>query len=398
MGNQLIFIDPAEVGHGKTSPKMWRDPGMHILICGSSGSGKTSTLHKCTYNLWKEGETIIWRDDANLEFFSFANIVPIRLYLPEGCDLKYNVERFPPEKIEKVHYNYRKIQNLFPTLKRDKLNVILFDLFSMNYELTVHFWTKFFYELYRYKRMRVGQPWSLVIDELNDLAPGARRGVVQESLKLSNMIFSAMKKFRKMKIRLVGTTHNYNDIHAPLRGQFNYYIIKRLRRDHVPERFFNYATQIESMGPDQCIIVDRKGNFQWIRKWTEYSRWHRDPSKWIRLKPVQPYVKWEGEIDTTEEERPGKRGAREWRERTILMLKVLKDAGYDLDRNTVANLFSVSQNYAGAMLTEANKIPTAYWEAKVRGAPEEIARAEADSEIREAERTAGVVTQPPATP
>jgi hypothetical protein len=80
------------------------------------------------------------------------------------------------------------------------------------------------------------------------------------------------------------------------------------------------------------------------------------------------------------------------------MLKVLKDAGYDLDRATVANLFTISQNYAGAMLTEANKIPTAYWEAKVRGAPEEIARAEADREIREAERAAGVVSQPPATP
>ena len=361
MGGKALFIDPNESStvSGRT-PAMYRDPGQHIEILGASGSGKTSTLLKVTYNLWKVGETVIWRDDQNLEFLSFLNKAPIRLWQPNGCDL---LLRHP--SIEKQWYDWQSPMEMMPRFTGDRLNVILFDLFTLDHALTVEFWTDFFECLYQYKRMRIDEAWSLVIDEFNDLAPGKNRGRIRGQSKLSNAIFSSMKKFRKMWVRLVASTHNWNDIHAPIRGQFMYYIYKATRRENVPERFLFYATNIENMEQNQCIIVDRRGRHQFVGDWNEQSRSHLNPAEWITLKPARTRVPWTGEVRKPTKEESGRR-ADLWKTRAILGLRVIKDLfseiGRDFGYREIAALFdlSISPSHTYDQLSET--IPPEAWQ------------------------------------
>ena len=166
LGKELLFIDPKLLTE---SGSMYEENGAHILIAGATGSGKTATLLRVTYNLWKAGKTIIWRDDANLEFLSMAKHVRMKLFIPDGCDL-----HIKHPNVEKVFYDWKNLPALFPRFSGDRINVLLFDLYTIDHEVTVKFWTRFFDEIYRFKRVRIEDPWALVVDELNDLAPGSR--------------------------------------------------------------------------------------------------------------------------------------------------------------------------------------------------------------------------------
>jgi len=335
LGKELLFIDPREI----TQKRMYTEPGGHILIVGATGSGKTSTLFKVMYNLWKAGETIIFRDDANLEFLALVKLLPFKLFIPVDCVL-----HFDHKNITKVYYDPEKLENLFPQFESDKINVLLFDLFTTSHAVTVKFWTKFFY--------------------------GSRRGVIQGQIKLSSNIYASMKKFRKMRIRLVGSTHNFNDIHAPLRGQFSYYIFKAMRREHVPERFWSYAHKIENMKTNECIIVDRRGFHQFITRWSEKSRWHIDPKKWVKLKPQTINVPWDGEIiaKTTS---PGRR-AQQWKTRALIVLKMvidlMADQEIDFGYRDVAAVFDLSRSHSHTIYDEAMSIPRHAWEERLENA------------------------------
>ena len=362
MGRQLLYIDPKEL-----QGQMYTRPGQHILVVGASGAGKTSTLFKVIYNLWKQGETVIWRDDANLEFLSLVKVVPIKLFIPQGCRL-----HFEHKNVEKYYYDpFKKINEIFEHFDNEKLNVLLFDLYTIDAEVTIKFWITFFRQLYRYKRLRLQESWTLAVDELNDIAPGTRRGVIKDQIRLSSNLYMSAKKYRKMKLRLVGSTHNYNDLHAPLRGQFNYYIFKSMRQDQVPDRFWNYATKIEGMKESECLIVDRAGHHQFISNWTETTRWHLDPNKMIKLKPKTFEIPWDGEVRPPPKIGPTKR-AQMWKLRTMICLRAVidlfADQGIEFTYRDVAAMLDLSRTSGHRFFEETMSVPRNAWEGRLERA------------------------------
>ena len=322
-------------------------PGKHILVIGITGGGKTSTLFKLIYNLYKQKETVIWRDDANLEFLSFADIIPLKVFLPEGCTLHHE-----HPNVTYVPFDHTRLSRLFPQLERDSLNVILFDLFTLSHKTSVLFWTEFFQEIYRYKRSRIEEPWAVVIDELNDLAPGTRRGFIQGQLTLSSNIYHSAKKFRKMNLRLVGSTHNYNDLHPPLRAQFNYYLFKAMRRDMVPERFWMYAHKIEALPIGEIWIVDEGGRFQMGVTWSEYSVHHLD-RRLIRLSPKRIGLPWSGEVKEPDK----KRGSEaKWRSRCLKLAGLLIEHKVVKGYADLAELLGLSDSYVWKLLKSSGDV------------------------------------------
>lgn len=302
------------------------------------------------YNLLKKGEVVIWRDDANLEFISYAKHVPIRVFLPEGCRLFYK-----HRNVEYIEYDHKKIRDLFPQFENGYLNVLLFDLFTTAPVVAVRFWVRFFQEIYRYKRARIHEPWSLVIDELNDLAPGSRRGYVRDQLKLASQIYFNMKKFRKMRLRLVGSTHNYNDLHRPVRTQFNYVILKSMRREMVPEALWAYGAKIEHLPVDRVWIMDESGNFQMDIEWSEYISSIEDSSRRIKLSPLRVSVPFDGEIEEEETKKETKK-SEQWRLRALKTLKLAIDHGADIDYRALENLWGVSQSYSWKLFQKIHEI------------------------------------------
>jgi len=303
-------------------------PGKHILIAGGAGSGKTSTLLLLAKLFYDNNETIIWRDDSSLEFLSLADDVPIKIFIPEKCTLHYehaNVEFF--------EYKPTEILSILNNLDSQKINAILFDLFCFDIAKFIKFWKDFFYALYKWKRTKIGPAFAFFTDELNDLASGARRGYIPKQLSLASNIFFSLKKYRKEKIRLVASTHGFNDLHKPVRDSFNFYIIRKMRKEAVPERFQNYAALIEKLEINQGIVVDETGAFNRM----EFP---------LYVKPKNISVKFEGDIEEPMSLSRAEKIAEAYRERLVLTAQLLMDAGIIKTYDELAKLWGVKESAA----------------------------------------------------
>ena len=252
----------------------------HLLICGASGSGKTSALLLMLDLLYKNGETIIWRDDSSMEVLSVADYYPIRIFVPEGCSID-----FKHKNVEYVTYNPLEegLTSLFSQIKKDAINAIEFDLFAFEMQLFVKFWSEFFYNLYKWKRTKLRMPIALLTDELNDLCPSQRKGSVPQQTRLSSNIYFAFKKYRKEHVRLVASTHSYIDVSKSVRTAFDFYICKRLDEQNVPECVWQYGKVFERLGIDDFVIIDEARNFNRM-KIEEF------------VKPRKFSIRWSGEL------------------------------------------------------------------------------------------------------
>jgi len=285
----------------------------HIFVVGMSGSGKTSSLLLLTYWFYQNGEIIIWRDDSSLEFLSLKEIIPWKIFVPQGCTLKY------PEgkNVEFAEFDPWHLKTLFQQIDKDKGNAILFDLFTFDMTMFISFWSRVFYGLYKWKRTRIRERISFVTDELNDLAPSTRRGYIPRQLALSSNIYFSQKKFRKEGVRLVASAHAYGDVHKPVREGFNYYIIKRCDPGSVPERFMQYSKVIEKLQIDEWFIVDEKKSFNKITV---------DEI----VKPRKIAASWTGNVIRQTEKKAQEMAM--WQRRAAIAGKVLmKGLGFTLD-------------------------------------------------------------------
>ncbi|MEM3622770.1 MAG: LAGLIDADG family homing endonuclease [Candidatus Bathyarchaeia archaeon] len=163
--------------------------------------------------------------------------------------------------------------------------------------------------------------------------PGSRRGYVPKQITLANNIFFSMKKFRKEKIRLVGSTHNFTDLHKPVRDSFNFYIIRKMRREAVPERFANYASLIEKLEINQGIVVDEFGNFNRM----DFP---------LYVKPKNISVPFEGDVEELFAEKRSEKLAERYREKLGISGKLLLDHGIVKSYKELADLWGVAESAA----------------------------------------------------
>lgn len=286
----------------------------HILIVGGSGSGKTSALLLLTKLMYDNNETIVWRDDTSLEFLSLRNFIPWKVFLPEGCELHY---KHP--NVEYAYFNPWNLDTLFAQIDPDKGNAVVFDLFSFDVAMFIDFWSKFFYGLYKWKRRHIKMRISFATDEINDLAPSIRRGYIPRQLILSSNIYLSMKKFRKVGVRLVASTHAYGDVHKPVREAFNYYMFRHMDAESVPNYFQRYAKVVERLKINEMIILDEAKSFN---KMTVEEL----------VKPKSLKVKWDGEIQKQTEVKRTEMD--EWKKRFAIAVSALNKLGLTFEELT----------------------------------------------------------------
>lgn len=239
--------------------------GKHSLTVGESGSGKTTVLFLQVWWFFNngrrgDGETVIWRDDGSLEALSFAddNLMPVQCLIPEGCTLE------PRNNIPVKTFDILRPETVLDVLENRMLNILCLDLYIDNIAKRCEFYALLLFRLYRWAQQSTHDPVAVIIDQLNELAPGERLQMVPQQDQSSKQIYNALINFRKHNIRLVGASHNYTDLLPGIRENFQYYWIKNMRRDAVPERFWNFASLIEKLSINKAIVVDDQGSFNRI--------------------------------------------------------------------------------------------------------------------------------------
>lgn len=287
----------------------------HILIVGGSGSGKTSTLLLFTYLFKQNGETILWRDDSSTEWLSMVGEFPWRCFVPQGCEFDYK-----HENIEYIPYDPWNLKTLFKEIKRGQAHAIEFDPFTMDIAVFVDFWSRFFFDLYKWKGPDIRSRVCFVTDELNDLAAGARRGFVPRQLQLASRIYLSQKKYRKEKIRLLASTHGYGDLHKPVREGFNYYIFKRMDAGSIPDAFKRYDKVIERLELNEMMLVDEQRSFNKM----EIEEF---------IKPKRISVRWKGSVAPLSVKKADE--LTQWKNRLVILVGVLHDV-YEVPYNVLA--------------------------------------------------------------
>lgn len=236
--------------------------GRHCLTIGQPRSGKTSFLLYCTVTYYKLGETVIVRDIG--EFFEWFSLLehdyPILGLVPEGCRILYDHPNF-----EQVEFDVTNLNTLFDQLEQKRINLIFFDSFCLEVKNYIQFWSNFFKTLLPWKQQPGNgpKPFSLVLDEFGDLAPGKGRTFIADQNRVSQLIAMNHRKFRRHNIRLVAAAHYFRDITPPIRERFDCYCIKinYPNPQEVPFTLRPYAPKFPKLAVNEMIFLDSSKAF-----------------------------------------------------------------------------------------------------------------------------------------
>ena len=246
--------------------------GRHALIQGITGSGKTTLLLTLVKMLHNKGHTVLFRDDGGLEFLYMLRDIPMTIFIPKGCRLKiwgdyrYDIKNFEnPMDI---------INRIFKT--RYDFNVIIYDAYCLDPNLSAQFWSEFFNALI-FKCMQTPRDLKerlvFSIDELNDLIQPKGYELTEGHQKVRSLIEYNIRKLRKHLVTLIATSHRFNMLGMNVRTQFSYIFIKKsfgwdiydwLNRSLITastKLFWAILKDIITMPPNHFYVFDYKGNY-----------------------------------------------------------------------------------------------------------------------------------------
>lgn len=217
-------------------------PGKHILAQGYTGAGKTNLMnwlvqgffHSRTLAPSSQWETIVWFDRGkSSEILTLAKIAPLRLIIPEGCNIEVNLfDETDPSiyEIEQVHFSTP--TQVWHILDRDKINVICIQRFLLDPSKFSAIVAKIFKSLildsFNYNIHPLNTPSScllpritIFIDEINNLAPSKGQGAgSREEAQAGAWIQQNIEQLRSQGIRLIGSVHGWRKVRPGVRSSF----------------------------------------------------------------------------------------------------------------------------------------------------------------------------------
>lgn len=217
-------------------------PGKHILTQGYTGAGKTNLLNWLVQGFFyarsitpaEKWDTIVWFDRGkSSEILSLAKIAPLRLILPEGCQMEVNI--FDDEDpticdIEQVHFSTP--GQIWHILDRDRINIICIQRFLIDPSKFSAIVAKIFKSLiidsFNYNIHPLNVPPKILlpritifIDEINNLAPSKGQGAgTREEAQAGAWIQQNIEQLRSQGIRLIGSVHGWRKVRPGVRSSF----------------------------------------------------------------------------------------------------------------------------------------------------------------------------------
>jgi len=181
-------------------------------------------------------ETLVWFDRGkNSEILSLAHLSPVRLLIPEGCDMELHF--FDTDKEYDIEKRYFTDANdIWGMLDRDRINIICLQNFLVDPETFAPVIGRLFKSLIMRARNYSIHPENcapgilhpritLFIDELNNIAPSKGNGLGSvEEAQTGGWIQQNIEQLRAHKIRLWASTHRWYGLRAGIRSSFPYNI------------------------------------------------------------------------------------------------------------------------------------------------------------------------------
>lgn len=246
--------------------------GMHGLLVGRTGAGKTTLLLDMLSKLLDHGHTILARDDGGLESLYLLPKTPIRVWIPDGCELRLST----PYKCEVTHFDWQRPGEILDRVFEYKFNLVVFDAYCVDPATSARFYSDLFRQLI-FKSMQTpkSKKRKLIfsVDEINDLIQGRGGELTKEHAAVKALITYNMRKLRKHEVTMLATSHRFADIGSGPLTNFSYIFVKQIAGydayDFLSKSltmqnknvFWATAKDISRLDKDKFYMFDFKGNF-----------------------------------------------------------------------------------------------------------------------------------------
>lgn len=246
--------------------------GRHGLIAGGTGAGKTTLLLTLQSRLLDMGHTILSRDDGGLEALYLLPKTPIRVWVPDGCELRLST----PYKCDVTHFDWKRPGEILDRVHEYKYNLVVFDAYCIDPATSAMFWSSLFRQLIftcmqtpRSKKRKL----IFSVDELNDLIQGRGGELTNEHKAVKALITYNMRKLRKHEVTMLASTHRFADIGSGPLSNFSYIYVKQVKGYDAydflsksltmqnKEVFWATAKDLSRLETEYFYLFDYRGHF-----------------------------------------------------------------------------------------------------------------------------------------
>jgi hypothetical protein len=242
--------------------KFFRIPGQHMLIIGTTGTGKTNSMIYIMLGLLaiNPRETIVWIDVGKTsEILLLAQFKPLRIIIPKGMRMDIVINDEWKDKIYDIDVveadNYFHVWRL---LDKECINVVSWRRFFFTTKTYTDFIGGLFGSLIELAcNQDILTPLSIFCDELQLIVPEKGNQIDMNHYTAGGVVQMNVELLRGADIRLVGAGQANTKIRKGVRDEMQWKGIKKgcyFEGDHFKLRDFNNLFQ--KLRPEQLIIAD----------------------------------------------------------------------------------------------------------------------------------------------
>jgi energy-coupling factor transporter ATP-binding protein EcfA2 len=242
---------------------MLKSTGEHILVIGTTGTGKTQLLYYLLHGLRQHSpkESIIWFDSGkSSEALVLTEFGPLTIHVPTGYQM--TIEPKDPALMDRIQFkSFYHAAEVWDNIEPGRINVICIEPFFPDPKIYSIVLTEIFRELIL--RARGNQfhqkgliPMAIFIDELQWVVPGERTALNRQHNEGAKWFQRNIEYLRSMGIRIVGATQGWMKLRPGARDSFSWLILKRgarfgSDRPHLAQRYGIWR----ALGDDACVLV-----------------------------------------------------------------------------------------------------------------------------------------------
>lgn len=252
-----------------------KKPGQHIIITGTTGTGKTQTIfhiikklreaapqeYILVFDIGKSGEVLRLADFGLLRF-----LIPFGKTIEIDYSTKEMEEKYRPLIEQPIEFD--SYEHLFHLLSLDHINIVCIKPFHRKndtYAKEVSTFFEVLIELASNKTLKQSSklPLSIVLDEMHWVAPGQGSSLNDTHTEAGKDVQMNIDTLRSMKVRIIGSTQMWTKLRRGVRDAFPWIWIRRGASFNPTEepKLSRFNSVWESLEDNVVRIVEPKRDF-----------------------------------------------------------------------------------------------------------------------------------------